>query len=376
MQPAFPLIKDLRKEWPLVISIATTLLFLAYGETWFAGIYSILRLSFLLLWLIVVVSISIFAVVRHADVLAAKLGEPSGTLILTIAVTAIESIVIISTMFAGTGNLGLARDAMLAVIMIVLNGMVGLSLLVGGLRHHEQTYNLQGANAFLALIIPLAVLGLILPTYMDATPGPTLSTLHAVFLIGMSLGLYAIFLAIQNFRHKHYFLSPEERGAKEQETGGHGIASNRSTLYHAAFLIAYFLPVASLSEQLGVPIESVLHLTGAPPVLGGMLVAALVLAPESVGAVRAALANQLQRSVNILLGSVLATVSLTIPFVLTASLIVGKPILLGLEIKDIIVLSLTMIMSVMTFSASRTNVLLGAVHLLIFFAYIMIIFDR
>lgn len=367
----------LRKEWLLGVSIATTLLFFIYGHDWFGDLSSLPWLLAMLVWLIGVMSFSIFAVVRHADVLAARLGEPTGTLILTLVVTGIEAIIIVSTMFAGSGNMALARDSTYAVVMIVLNGMVGVSLLLGGLRHREQSYNLQGANAFLAIIVPLAVLGLILPNFTDASPGPTISPLHATFLVCMSVGLYLVFLAVQNVRHRQYFLSPG--GADTAADHGeeiHSASSEHSTLYHALFLAAYFLPLSALGEEIGTPINAAIRIFGAPPSLGGVLVAALVLAPESVSAVRAALANQLQRSVNLLLGSVLATISLTIPAVLCVALVAGKPVELGLDMKNITLLSLTLIMSGMTFSASRTNVLQGAVHVLLFFAYIMLIFDR
>jgi Ca2+:H+ antiporter len=372
------MLTTLRKEWLLGVSIGTTVLFFVYGHAWFDKLSSLQWLLGMLLWLIVVIAASIFAVVRHADIIAARLGEPQGTLVLTLIVTGIEAIIIVSTMFAGSGNIFLARDSAYAVVMIVLNGMVGLSLLLGGLRYHEQSYNLQGANAFLALIVPLAVLGLILPSFTESAPGPTLSPLHAVFLIGMSIALYVVFLAVQNVRHRQYFMSPGHSAdaVADQGEGAHSAWSAHSTGYHAFFLAAYFVPLSALGEEIGTPLNAVIGMLGAPPALVGVLVAALVLAPESVSAVRAALSNQLQRSVNLLLGSVLATISLTIPTVLCVGLVAGKTVPLGLDMKDIVMLSLTLIVSGMTFATSRTNVLLGAVHVLLFFAYVMLIFDR
>ena len=370
-------ISGLYREWPLLMNMTTTALFLGFGPGWLADLSNSLWFAFILMWLFTVILLSAFAVVRHAENLADRLGEPLGTLILTLAVTGIEVMMIAAVMYAGHGNSALARDAMFAVVMIVLNGMVGLSLLLGGLRYHEQTYNLQGANAFLAVIVPLAALGLVLPNYTVSSPGPTFSTPQATFLIVMSLGLYGVFLAIQNLRHRDYFVAPRpvER-VDDQRAEGHGDHRVRPVAYHLPLLLAYLLPLVILSKQLAVPINYGIRVLDAPPALGGFLVAVLILAPESLGAARAALANQLQRSVNILLGSVLATISLTIPAVLTIGFITGQTIILGLDAVDTILLLLTLGVSTLTFASARTNVLLGAVHLLLFLAYLMLIFEK
>src|SRR5207247_3885775 len=307
-------ISGLYREWPLLMNMTTTALFLGFGPGWLADLSNSLWFAFILMWLFTVILFSAFAVVRHAENLADRLGEPLGTLILTLAVTGIEVMMIAAVMYAGHGNSALARDAMFAVVMIVLNGMVGLSLLLGGLRYHEQTYNLQGANAFLAVIVPLAALGLVLPNYTVSSPGPTFSTPQATFLILMSVGLYGVFLAMQTWRHRDYFVAPSSAEPAErpgpEAHAGHEV---RSVAYHTSLLLAYLLPLVILSKQIAVPINFGIHVLHAPPALGGFLVSALVLFPESVSAARAALANQLQRSVNLLLGSVLASVSLTIP---------------------------------------------------------------
>jgi len=256
--------------------------------------------------------------------------------------------------------------------MIVLNGMIGLCLLLGGLRYHEQTYNLQGVNAFLAVIVPLAVLGLILPDY-TAAPGPTFSPLHSTFFIVMSLGLYGVFLAIQTTRHRDYFLPP----ASEQPTeGAHAEHEVHTVAYHAPLLLAYLAPTVYLAEQIAVPIDYGIHVLHAPPSLGGLLVSVLVLFPESLTAIRAALNNQLQRSVNLLFGSVLASISLTVPAALTLGFITGQTVILGLDPANTVLLLLTLAVTVLTFSSARTNVLLGAVHALLFLAYVMLIFDK
>jgi Ca2+:H+ antiporter len=358
------------------VSVLTAALFLAFGSGWLADLSNPFWFGFLFAWLFGVILLSAFAVVRHAECLAVKLGEPLGTLILTLSVTGIEVMMIAAVTAAGHGTASMARDSMDAVVMIVLNGMVGLALLLGGLRYHEQTYNLQGANAFLAVIVPLAVLGLVLPNFTTSSPGPTFSTPQAVFLIVMSVGLYGIFLTIQNVRHRDYFVAPDSAGKGGPESEAHGDLEVRSVAYHTLLLLAYLLPLVLLAKLLAVPINYGIGVLHAPPALGGFLVAVLILSPESVGATRAALANQLQRSVNILLGSVLATISLTIPAVLTIAFFTGQTVTLGLDAVDMTLLLLTLGLSTLTFSSPRSNVLLGAVHLLLFLAYLMLIFER
>jgi len=375
--PLLKAVAVLRSEWPLLGTVATTTLFLLFGQRWLAGLSSTSWFAFVSGWLFTVMLMSAFAVVRHAESLALKLGEPFGTLILTLAVTGIEVMMIAAVMYSGHGNSALARDAMFAVVMIVLNGMIGLSLLLGGLRYHEQTYNLQGANAFLAVIVPLAVLGLVLPNFTVSSPGPTFSPLQSTFLIVMSVVLYGVFLAIQTLRHRDYFVAPNlpdaAKGGDNEVPVDHEV---RSVAYHTTMLLAYVLPLVILSKQIAVPINYAIHALHAPPALGGFLVSVLILSPESLGATRAALANQLQRSVNILLGSVLASISLTIPSVLAIGFITGQKIILGLAAVDTTLLLLTLGLSILTFASARTNVLLGAVHLLLFLAYVMLIFER
>lgn len=367
-----------RREWPFAVTIASTLLFGLFGNAWLADLTHPFRFSVLLVVLFSVILLAAFSVVRHAEHLAIKLKEPLGTLVLTLAVTGIEVSLITASMFTGGGHPTLARDAMFAVMMIVLNGMAGLSLLLGGWRYHEQTYNLQGANAFLAVIIPLAVLGLVLPSFTTSSPGATFSRLQAAFDISMSLGLYGVFLAIQNTRHRPYFVWPsnEREEFDPSESDAHQDPDSRSAAFHATLLFLYFGPLIILAKLIAVPIDHGISVLGAPTVLGGVIVAVLVLAPESLAAARAALANELQRSINVLLGSVLATIGLTIPAVLMVGLVTGKTVVLGLDPIDQVILLLTLLVSTLTFSRSRTNVLLGAVHVLLFLAYVMLIFER
>jgi Ca2+:H+ antiporter len=369
-------IAALKREWPLAANLVTTALFLAFGKQWLADLSSPAWFAFVFAWLFAVILASAFAVVHHAEAIAEKVGEPAGTLVLTLCVTGIEVMMISAVMLAGKGNAALARDAMFAVIMIVLNGMLGVSLLLGGLRHREQDYNLMGANAFLAVIVPLAVLCLVLPSFTVATPGPVFSPYQAIFFGVMSFGLYGVFLAIQNVRHKEYFVAPRRRGGAGKGAGAHAGRNVAPLASHIALLVVYLVPLVILSKQIAVPIEHGISVFHAPAALGGFLVAVLILSPESLAATRAALANELQRSVNVLLGSVLATIGLTVPSVLAVGYLTGQTIVLGLDAVDTVLLLLTLAVSVLTFSSARTNVLLGAVHSLLFLAYLMLMFER
>ena len=311
------------------------------------------------------------SVVRHADCLAIKCGEPYGTLILTLAAISIEVMMISTAMLHGANNPTLARDAMFAVIMIALNGLVGLSLLLGGLRHREQHYNLQGTNSYLNVIMTLAVLGLILPNFTTSTSGPTLSNEQQVFLAVMSIALYGIFLLIQTMRHRQYFVETKRAAAAEL---GHHQLRMRSTAFHAVMLFLYLIAVVLLAEKFAIPLDNGIERFGMPQAFGGAIIAALVLAPEALSAIGATLGNQLQRSVNILLGSVLATIGLTIPAILTIGLITKRSVALGVEGGNLPLLVLTLAVSLVTFASGRTNILQGCIHLLLFAVFLLLIF--
>jgi len=333
---------------------------------WFAGIS---------LWLFGVILFASIGAVRHAEILAGKLGEPYGTLILTVAVTTIEVTMIANVMLSGNANLEFARDTMFAVVMIVVNGLVGLSLLLGALRFHEQQYNLQGANAYLVVIIPLAGFGLILPDFTTSTSDQSLSNFQAAFLIVMSLGLYLAFLLIQTRRHQSYFvmgLDSAQQSVSESMLHQPMVYSMKG---HIVLLLGYLVSVILLAEKIAQPVDYSIGVLGAPMALGGFFVASLILAPEAMSGIRAAMQNNLQRAVNILLGSVLATISLTIPAVLIISLITDQHVILGLPNAQTVLLIVTLMVSMTTFSSARTNILQGAVHILLFFAYIMLIFE-
>jgi Ca2+:H+ antiporter len=362
----------MRAEFPLFIALGTLAIFFGTGNRLVGDITHPLLLVIIIFWLFATILWSAISVVRHADCLAIKFGEPYGTLILTLSAIAIEVMMISMAMLHGANNPTLARDAMFAVVMIALGGLVGLSLLLGGLRYREQYYNLEGVNSYLNVIIVLAVLGLVLSNFTTSTSGPTFSKEQKIFLAVMSLSLYGIFLLIQTVRHRQYFM--ETQGVAIKPSSAHHHGQVYSTPYHAAMLVTYLIAVVFLAEKFAIPLDNSIEHFGIPQALGGAIIAALVLSPEGLGAIRASLRNQLQRSVNILLGSVLATIGLTIPAVLTISLITKRPIVLGVQGGNLPLLMLTLAVSVVTFTSRKTNVLQGCVHLLLFAVFLLLIF--
>jgi Ca2+:H+ antiporter len=273
-------------------------------------------------------------------------------------------------MLHGDNNPTLGRDAVFAVIMIALNGLVGLSLLLGGLRYREQHYNIQGVNAYLNVIMALAVLGLVLPNFTTSTTGPTFSTEQEIFLATVSLLLYGIFLLIQTIRYRGYFLDSKRTAAAHSN---HSLVV-RSTGFHVLMLLLYLGTVIFLAEYFAVPLDNSIEKFHMPQAFGGAIIAALVLSPEALGGITASLHNQLQRSINILLGSVLATIGLTIPAVLVIGLLTKRPVALGVQGGNLPLLLLTLAVSVVTFTSRKTNVLQGCIHLLLFAVFVLLIF--
>lgn len=369
----FKLLGRLRRESATLTGYLAFILVTFFGDGLSPGTVGGPIATVMLVGLFCVMLWLAFAVVRHAEGLATLLGEPYGTLILTLSVIGIEVALISAVMITGDNKPALARDTMFAVLMIVLNGLVGLSLVLGGLRYRLQNYNLQGANAYLAVLIPLAVLGLILPSFTQSAPGGELSELQGLFLISLSLILYGIFLAIQTVTHSDIFQEAAPLSSDDPDAHHHFVVE--SVTVHSLGLVAAMLPIVMLSKSLAVYVDFGIESANAPVALGGFLIAALVLTPEGLSAIQAAQKNQLQRAVNICLGSALATIALTIPAVLAIGWAMDRRVELGLGNAGIVELSATLLVSIVTFASPRTNVLLGAVHLALFAAYIMLIFD-
>lgn len=321
-------------------------------------------------WLIgAVLAGTVIAAVHHAEVIAHKVGEPFGTLTLALAVTVIELGLIVTLMAAaGEGAATLARDTVIAAVMIILNALLGICLLIGGLRHHEQTFQLTGVSAALATLTALTVLSLVLPNYTVSEPGPVYAPEQLAFVAVTSLFLYGTFVAVQTVRHRDYFLPPRELA--EDEDVHAEPPSVRATAISAFLLLACLGAVVLLAKALSTPVEDAVRDAGLPRAIVGVVIAALVLLPESVAATRAALANRIQTSINLALGSALATIGLTIPAVAALSLIVDLPIALGLSEKGMVLLMLSLFVASLSLGRGRTTILQGAVHLVIFGVYI------
>jgi Ca2+:H+ antiporter len=362
----------IRSEFSLIIGLLTAGIFLWAGSGLVEIIAHPVALIVVFLWLFAVILWSAVSVVRHADCLAVKWGEPYGTLVLTLSAISVEVVMISAAMLHGENNPTLGRDAIFAVVMIALNGFVGLVLLLGGLRHGEQYYNLEGVNSYLNVIMTLTVLGLVLPNFTTTTVGPTFSTEQQIFLVVVSLFLYAIFLLIQTMRHRGYF-TESERAIVAADSVDHPLHV-QSTAFHAPMLVLYLIVVILLAEKFAIPLDNSIEKFGMPQEFGGAMIAALVLTPEGIGAIRADLRNQLQRSINILFGSVLATIGLTIPAILTISLVTKRPVTLGVQGGNLPLLLLTLAVSVVTFTSRKTNILQGCVHLFLFAVFLLLIF--
>lgn len=359
-----------RRERVLGLAVLSSILSLLFEDSLFHGMGNPLKLAFLLVWLFAVILATAVGVVRHAEAISERLGEPFGTLVLTLSITGVEVLSITAVMLNGENNPALVRDTLFSVVMIIMGGMLGISLLLGALRHRELTFNLQGANAYLSVIIPLAVFCLLLPDFTRSTAGPTLSPLQKVMLGAMSLALYFIFLMIQTGRHRGYFSQPAEEEAAEE----HHDKPSGPLWMSVILLFCYIVPVVFLVEQLAKPVDYIIETLNAPTIIGGVMMAILVTTPEGIGGVKAALGKRLQSSVNIFLGSVLATIGLTVPIMLTVSSVLGLDLQLGLAPMDAMMLVLILAVSIVTFSSGRTNLLQGAVHFLLFIAFLLLIY--
>jgi Ca2+:H+ antiporter len=312
---------------------------------------------------------AVLAAVHHAEVVAHKVGEPLGTLVLALAVTVIETSLIVSMMLAGGDDKAvLARDTVYAAVMIICNGVIGLCILVGGIRHREQTFRIEGAGPAFAALVALATLALVLPGFTTSAPGPAYSSSQLVFAGICSLVLWGVFVFVQTIRHRDYFL-PTGAGGEEEHLPP---PTNAATWVSVGLLLVSLVGVVGLAKVLSPSIEAAVRAAGAPDAVIGIAIAMLVLAPETVAAVRAARANRLQTSMNLALGSALATIGLTIPAVVVASQVFHLPVVLGLLPKDLALLGLTFIVGAVTLGPGRTSIMQGAVQLVVFAAFLFL----
>ncbi len=328
------------------------------------------------LWQIILMAALLIAAVinavHQAEVIAHKTGEPLGTLVLAISVTIIEVALIVSIMLsAGANGALIARDSVFAAVMIVMNGVIGVSIFLGGLRHRILSFRVEGTNSSLAVLIALAVLTLVMPNFTTTTTGPTFSHSQLMLAGVLSLVLYGTFVFIQTVRHRDYFLPQHEAAISDPES--HAPApSNTKTVIGVILLLVSLVAVVLLAKALSPSIEAAIDSVGAPRSVVGIAIALLVLLPEGVAATRAAMANRLQTSLNLSLGSALASIGLTIPAVAFISVFFDLPLSLGVDNIGMTFLALTFFLSLLTIAIGRATVLQGVVHLVVFAAYLFL----
>lgn len=330
-------------------------------------------------WLLVLAGLllgaTVFAAVHHAEILALKLGEPFGSILLAVAVTVIEVALIVSIMISGAeGSETVARDTVFAAVMIVLNGVIGLCLIAGGRKHFEQSFQLQGASSALAVLGTLATLALILPNYTLAELGPAFSPTQAIFIGVASLILWGVFVFVQTIKHRAYFLDDPDGVDQraEADTLHHPMPTDREALTCLGLLLVSLVAVVLLAKTLSGSLDSGIAAAGLPPSFVGVVIAAIVLLPEGIAATKSAIRNQLQNSINLALGSAIASIGLTIPTVAVVSLLLGQPLGLGIAPADMTLLVLTLFVSTLTLGTGRTTVLQGAIHLVIFAVFLLV----
>lgn len=312
---------------------------------------------------------SVLAAVHHAEVIAHRLGEPYGTLVLAVAITIIEVALIVSLMLAGgAATTALARDTVFAVVMVILNGMVGLCLLIGGTHHGEQSFGQYGVNASLAALAAISVLTLVLPNYTTTVAGPFYSVAQLAFVAVVAIVLYGTFVLVQTVRHRDYFLPSNAKSDSEIHAE---LPSPKMAWASFALLLPCLAAVVLLAKALAPFIERAVADAGAPKALVGVIIAAVVLLPEGWAAVRAARANRLQTSLNLALGSALATIGLTIPVVAIVAISAGWTLTLGIDAKSTLLLMLSFLVASLSLGTGRTTVLQGVVHLVIFAVYLL-----
>ncbi len=310
---------------------------------------------------------SAFSVVRHADVLAHRLGEPYGSLILSLSVVVLEVSLISAMMATGDAAPALMRDTLYSIIMIVIGGLVGVSLLLGGRKFATQHVNLVGIKQYLMAIFPLAIIVLVLPSTL---PGGNFTVAQSLVVAAISAAMYGVFLTIQTKTHQSLFVYEHE---DEGDDPHHGKPSSHSSLWHTVWLLIHLIAVIAVTKFDANPLEALLTELNAPAKFTGFLIALLILSPEGLGALKAVLANQVQRAMNLFFGSVLATISLTVPAVTLIAVLTGQELNFGLEAPHIVVMVSVLILSKISFSTGRTNVLNGTAHLALFAAYMMTI---
>jgi Ca2+:H+ antiporter len=319
---------------------------------------------------------AVLAAVHHAEVVAHRVGEPLGSLVLAVAVTVIEVALIVTLMVSGGKDTStLARDTVFAAVMICLNGIVGITLLVGALRHHLARFNPEGTGSALATVITLAGVTLVLPRFTTTEPGPEFTGAQLAFAAVASLALYGLFVFTQTIRHRDFFLpvDTDQDGPHDEDGDGHADPpSDRDTLTSVVLLAVALVAVVGLAKVESKPIEHGVAEAGLPHAFVGVVIALLVLLPESIAAVRAARRDEVQTSLNLAYGSAMASIGLTIPAIAVASIWLDGPLTLGLTSMQIVLLFISVLVAILTVVTGRAKPLQGGVHLVLFAAFVFL----
>jgi Ca2+:H+ antiporter len=348
--------------WPELAPLLSAVLLFVLLKTSITGLIAVCAFAIMML--------AVTSSVHHAEVIAHRLGEPYGTLVLALAVTVIETAMILSIMFTDGGkNAALPRDTIYAAVMIICNGVVGLSLLIGGLHHKEQLFRIEGTGSGFAALVTLSVLVLVLPLYTISSSEGTYTDLQLEFVALSSLALWLVFVFIQTIRHRDYFLPATD----VQDESVHATPPTSSQAWISFVLMAISLVcVVGFAKLLSPTIKSLVTVYDAPDAVVGIVIALIVLLPETWAALRAAMADRLQTSMNLAIGSALASIGLTIPLVILFSVLFDFDLMLGLDAKDVVLLGLTFLVGTITLGSGKTNVMQGAVHLVLFAAFLFL----
>lgn len=373
----------LRTPWPkLVVAWLVVAVFQLSGQSWLSpGMTPTIAISCFLV-LFATILMAAFGVVKEADELAHQLGEPYGTLILTLSIVAIEVILIAAVMLGPNEAPTIGRDSIFAVMMIILNLVTGICLLAGAMRYGEQEYNAPGAVSFIAMTVVLAGVALLVPNTLSAGNG-TFTALQAIVISLVTVIVYGSFLALQMGRYRSHFMQPApgrmsirltepvKRQAPDHPTNGH---ARKKNIVHSMFLIGLMLPIVLLAHDLAIVIDYGVAQAGAPVAVGGVLIAIIVFTPESITAVKAALNNETQRAINLCLGAFVSTVGLTVPAVLTVGLVTGKTVIFGISPTETILFALTVALTTLTYLGRRTSAAQGLLHLMLFVIFGLLLF--
>jgi Ca2+:H+ antiporter len=358
----------LKNDWSLLVSYGSLVLLLIWGDEMMASLSTVSNVIAMFCWLFVVILLAAFGVVRHAEALASVFGEPYGTLILTLSVISLEVIMIATVMVTGENVPTMARDTMFGVLMIVMNGLFGLAIFVGAWKHRTQRFNIQSSHMYIGMLILLVGLGMFLPAFMPEE----VEDEFYIFLIVAGALIYGLFLWVQTCEHRGFF---EYSDAEDHElVNSVHTHAERGGLYHSTLLLITMLPVVLLAKGMAYVLNADIIIHGVPAELAGLVIALLILAPEGLAALQASRQNNQQRALNICLGSGLATIGLTIPVVLVVGFITQEHVTLGLDAEAMVLIVVSLLLLKTNLESGETNILMGAMHMVLFASYVALIF--